>query len=101
LELAKDSQQRYLGVVLNVNGQPFVWRIPIIESNTMTQGSFLVGDFAMAATIRDRQQAHVEISLDHADYRTRNLALILIEERIGLEIHRPTALIYGGTSYAG
>jgi len=67
----------------------------------MAQGPFLVGDFAMAATIRDRQQATVEISLDHADYRTRNLALILSEERIGLEIHRPGAMVYGSTSYAG
>ena len=97
LELLKDSQQRYLGVV--VNG--VVWRVPVVSTNSMTVGHFLLGDFAMAATIRDRQQATVEISLDHSDYRTRNLALILIEERIGLEIHRPAALVYGSMSYAG
>jgi len=95
LELAKDLQSRYLGVVLHVDGQPFIWRIAIIESNSMTQGQFLAGAFDMAATIRDRAEAHVEISLDHADYRTRNLALILIEGRVGLEIHRPNALVTG------
>ncbi|MFA6904158.1 MAG: phage major capsid protein [Gallionellaceae bacterium] len=101
LELAKDSQQRYMGVVMYINGQAVVWRVPIIESNSMTAGSFLAGDFTMAARIRDRQEAHVEISLDHADYRTRNLALVLIEGRLGLEIHRPNALVYGSLTNAG
>jgi HK97 family phage major capsid protein len=97
LETAKDSQERYLAMVINGT----VWRLPIVETNSMTSGKFLVGDFAMAATIRDRQDATVEISLDHLDYRTRNLALVLIEERLGLEIHRPAALVYGDLSYAG
>lgn len=101
LELAKDSQQRYLSVVMNVGGQQFVWRLPIVETNSMPINKMLVGDFVSAATIRDRQQATVEISLDHADYRTRNLALILIEERIGLEIHRGTALVYGDLDNVG
>ena len=101
LELAKDSQGRYMGVVIYVNGQARVFRIGIAESNSMTAGKFLTGDFMMAARIRDRTEAHVEISLDHADYRTRNLALILIEGRIGLEIHRPAALCYGDLSHAG
>ena len=102
LELAKDSQQRYLGVVINgPDGRQVVWRLPIVETNSMPVAQFLVGDFVSAATIRDRQQATVEISLDHSDYRTRNLALILIEERIGLEIHRGTALVYGALDNAG
>lgn len=95
LELAKDGEQRYMGVVVYISGKPYVWRIPIAESNAMSAGQFLVGAFDMAATIRDRQEAHVEISLDHADYRTRNLALVLIEGRLGLEIHRPIALVKG------
>jgi len=95
LELAKDGQQRYMDVVVYTNGQPAVWRLPIIESNAMATGTFLVGDFALAALVRDRQEAHVEISLDHADYRTRNLALVLIEGRVGLEVHRPTAIVTG------
>lgn len=101
LELAKDGNQRYMGAVVYINGTAQVWRVPIVESNSMTPGKFLTGDFMMAARIRDRQEAHVEISLDHADYRTRNLALILIEGRIGLEIHRPSALVYGNLSNAG
>ena len=101
LEIAKDTTGNYLRMVIYVNGQAVVWRIGIVESNSMTAGKFLVGDFLMAGRVRDRVEAHVEISLDHADYRTRNLALILIEGRIGLEIHRPAALCYGDLSNAG
>lgn len=101
LELQKDTTGAYLRMVLYVNGQAVVWRIPIIESNSMTAGTFLAGDFTMAARIRDRTDAHVEISLDHSDYRTRNLALILIEGRLGLEIHRPSALVTGSLSHVG
>ena len=75
--------------------------MPIVETIAIAQGTFLAGDFDMAATIRDRQQATVEVSLDHADYRIRNLALILIEERLGLEIHRPIALVVGNVYHAG
>lgn len=95
LELVKDTTGQYINVVVFINGRPMVWRVDIVESNTVDQGRFLVGDFAMAAVVRDRQEAHIEISLDHADYRTRNLALILIEGRVGLEIHRPNALVQG------
>jgi HK97 family phage major capsid protein len=101
LELAKDSQQRYMAVVIYINGQAVVWRIPIVESNSMTAGKFLAGDFTMAARIRDRQEAHVEISLDHLGYRAQNLALILIEGRLGLEIFRPAALVYGDLATPG
>lgn len=101
LDMAKDSQQRYLNVVVFVNGMPTIWRVGIIETNSMPAGNFLVGDFALAATIRDRQQAFMTIGFEHSDYMARNLALVLLEQRIGLEIHRPNALVTGSLSYAG
>jgi HK97 family phage major capsid protein len=72
-----------------------------VETTAMTQGQFLADDFQMAARIRDRQQACVQISCERSDYMTRNLWLILIEERVGLEVLRPTALVYGALSFAG
>jgi len=101
LELAKDTTGRYLAVVVNINGRQFVWRIELIETNSMPANSFLVGDFALAATIRDRQQAFMTIGFEHSDYMARNLALVLLEQRIGLEIHRPNALVTGDLTYTG
>lgn len=101
LDMLKDTTGRYLSVITYTNGIPFVWRVAIIETNSMPQGQFLVGDFALAATIRDRQQAFMTIGFEHSDYMARNLALVLLEQRIGLEVHRPNAMVYGSLDYAG
>lgn len=101
LDMVKDTTGQYLAVVLYNNGMPFIWRVAIIETNSMPQGQFLVGDFALAATIRDRQQAFMTIGFEHSDYMARNLALVLLEQRIGLEVHRPNAMVHGSLNYAG
>ena len=49
--------------------------------------------------IFDRQSATVEISLDHSDFRTRNMALILVEERLALATFQSTAIQYFGFPY--
>lgn len=101
IELSKDTTGQYLSVVLNINGQPQAWRVPVVPTNSMASGAFLVGDFQLAARVRDRQQAFVQISLEHSDFFTKNLAAVLIEERIALEIHRGAGLITGSFHTAG
>jgi HK97 family phage major capsid protein len=75
---------------------PMAWGIPVLVSNSMQQGQFLAGDFNVAAAIWDRNDATVEISREHADFFTRNLAAVLAEERITLTVFREKALIFGG-----
>ena len=101
IELAKDSVGQYLNIVLNVNGRTVAWRIDVVPTNSIAKGRFLCGDFPAAGRIRDRQQAFVAISTEHADYFRRNLALVLIETRLGLEIHRSNALVYGDLAVGG
>jgi hypothetical protein len=60
----------------------------------MAESQFLVGS-SMAAMIWDRNDASIEISREHSDFFTRNLAAILVEERLALTVLR-AALIYGG-----
>jgi HK97 family phage major capsid protein len=62
----------------------------------MPESQFLVGAFAMAAMIWDRNNSTVEISREHADFFVRNMAAILVEERLALTVFRNDALIYGG-----
>jgi HK97 family phage major capsid protein len=76
-----------------------VWGMRVVVTNSMTQGQGLVLDSARAAMIFDRQSATVEISLDHSDYRTRNMALILVEERLALATFQSTAIQYFGFPY--
>ncbi len=72
-----------------------VWNLPVVESDSITAGTFLIGAFGTAAEIIDRMAAAVEISYEHASNFTSNLATILCEERLGLAVRRPTAFITG------
>jgi HK97 family phage major capsid protein len=74
---------------------PRLWGRPVVATPSMPAGSFLVGAFAMGANGWDRMDATVEISFEHADFFTRNLAAILCEERIALTVYRPAAFAFG------
>ena len=54
-----------------------------------------MGDFAMGATIYDRQQKSVYTSDSHADLFVRNGVAILAEERLAFAIERPNAFVKG------
>lgn len=76
----------------------FVWGLPVVESDSITAGTFLVGSFGAAAELIDRMQASVEIAFQHSDNFTKNLATLLCEERIGLAVRYPGAFITGSFS---
>jgi HK97 family phage major capsid protein len=72
-----------------------VWGLPVVESDSISAGTFLIGSFGVAAELIDRMQAMIEISFEHNVNFTSNLATILCEERIGLAVRRPEAFITG------
>jgi HK97 family phage major capsid protein len=72
-----------------------LWDLPVVESDSIAPGTFLVGSFGTAAELIDRMEAMIEISFEHASNFTSNLATILCEERIGLAVRRPDAFITG------
>jgi HK97 family phage major capsid protein len=73
-----------------------LWGLTPIVTNSMVKGSFLVGDFGpSAAQIIERQAAILAISFEHADFFTRNLAALRVEERIDLAVYQPFAFCKG------
>lgn len=74
---------------------PALWGKLVVPTKRMARGKFLVGAFRMGADLWDREQASVEISREHSDFFTRNLAAILCEERLALTVGRPQAFVYG------
>jgi HK97 family phage major capsid protein len=94
IELSKNSQGDYLVGDPRAATTPVLWGKPVVVTTAMTQGTFLAGS-TEAAEVLDRQDATIEISLDHEDYRARNLAMILCECRTVQLIYRPAAIIYG------
>jgi len=95
IELAKTaSDKQYL--VGNPFGQitPTLWGRPVVASQSMTAGNYLVGAFGMAAQGWDRQQMTVEIGRSGDDFKNVAVTLRAIE-RLALTIYRPAALIKG------
>jgi HK97 family phage major capsid protein len=73
-----------------------LWGTRVVPTWSMSESQFLVGNFALGAAVWDRMQATVEVSREHSDFFTRNLAAILCESRLALTVYRPTAFVYGG-----
>lgn len=104
IELIK-TEEGGAGKGLYIIGDPrtgpaikLLWGLPVVESDAIASGKFLIGAFATAATLIDRMAAFVEISWEHASNFTANLATILCEERIGLAVRRPDAFVFGSFS---
>jgi HK97 family phage major capsid protein len=100
LELTKDLYGRYIigspqGGSIEVKT---LWDLPVVESFSISAGSFLVGAFDSAATLIDRQEVLVEVSFEHSSNFTALLATLLCTERIGLAVEVPGAFIHGNFS---
>jgi len=100
LETAKGSDGHYIWVTVPNGGESRLWRVPVIVSNAMTSGDFLLGDWTMGATIYDREQMDIRVSESHSDYFVKNGVAILAEERYGFGIELPKAFTKGSFDVA-
>mgnify|MGYP003640938231 CR=1 FL=1 len=73
---------------------PNLWGLPVVVTNSITAGTFLVGS-AMGAEIKDRQQAAVEMSLEDSTNFQKNMVTLRAEERLTLCVYRTEAFITG------
>ena len=72
-----------------------LWRLPVVESFSMDVDKFLTGGFRYAATLYQREGVTALISTENDNDFEKNLATLRVEERIGLAVKRPYALVYG------
>jgi HK97 family phage major capsid protein len=94
IELSKDSNGQYLvAVSVALGGEPRLWRIPVVDTPAIAEGTALVGAFGTAAQLYDREQASIRISEQHADFFVRNAIVILAEQRLALAVKRPEAFV--------
>lgn len=94
LQLAKDSQNRYLFPELRETGTLNGMRVAQTHMAAM-RGKFLVGDFALGAQLFQRQGLTIEFFDQDRDNVPKNLITIRIEERHALAVYRPDAFVYG------
>ncbi|HIF66042.1 MAG TPA: phage major capsid protein [Acidimicrobiia bacterium] len=94
VELTKDSNGQYLvAVSVALGGEPRVWRLPVIETPAMTEGTCVVGAFGTGAQLYDREGPSIRISEQHSDFFIRNAIVVLAEQRLALAVKRPEAFV--------
>jgi HK97 family phage major capsid protein len=95
IELTKASDGQYIWASPTTMAGPTLWGKRVVATNSITQGTFLVGNFAMGAQLWDRMDAAVQISYEDGDNFKKNMATLLCEERLALTVYRPAAFISG------
>lgn len=101
LETAKATDGHYLMIQFPANGADSrIWKMPVVVTNAMPAGSFLLGDFTMGAKVYDRESMSIRVSESHADYFVKNGVAVLAEERYVLAIQRPKAFCKGSFAVA-
>ena len=88
-----DNGQYLVAVSVALGGEPRLWRIPVVDTPAMTEGTALVGAFGTGAQLYDREQASIRISEQHADFFVRNAIVVLAEQRLALAVKRPEAFV--------
>lgn len=92
LDLLKDGENRFYFGGPADGGVQRVWRVLVVESEAMTEGIGLMGDFRKAV-IWDREQASIQVSDSHSDFFIRNMVAVLAEMRAAFGVIRPSAFI--------
>lgn len=90
LDLTKDAQDRYYYGGPLSEGQRTLWGVPIVESETVTAGQAILGEWSKAV-MWDRERATLQVSDSHADFFIRNMVAFLAEMRAAFGVIRPSA----------
>lgn len=86
--LTDDTGRFYFGGPIAGDTQR-IWRVPVVESVTVSEGTGLMGDWRKAV-LWDRESANILVTDSHADFFIRNLIAILCELRAAFGVIRPS-----------
>lgn len=81
----------YVGGGPFMNTPQIMWGVPLVPSPALAQGSGLVGDFQIGATLLVREGVNVLLSDSDQDDFIRNRVTMLGEMRAALPVWRPVA----------
>ncbi len=94
------ADDRYIFGNPATGNTPMLWGKDVVDSNSMSVGEWLVGDFALAATIYDRSDAEVLISSEHDTNFIEDMLTMKARKRVALANKRPAALVTGNFTFA-
>ena len=109
LLLAKDGNQQYLlggpaygsyGNGAYGGGNPRIWGLPVVESNSVSAGQAIVGAFKAGSSVVTKagEGQRVEVANTDVDDFEYNRVTIRIEERLALATRYPAAFVLVGTT---
>jgi HK97 family phage major capsid protein len=95
IERIKGNDEHY--IIGNPQGTigRVLWGLPVVVSNTMTSGKFLLGAMPIAYQVWNRQGTVVEMYAQDEDNVQRNLVTVRAESRLALAVYRPISVQYG------
>lgn len=95
IERLKGTDDQYLvGNPLGVVG-PILWGVPVVVTNNMTAGNFLIAATDIAYQVWNRQGVTVEMTESNDTDFVKNLVTIRAEARLALAVYRPASVRYG------
>lgn len=89
MELEKDTTGQYIRVFDPVAMK--VWRVPVVPTMAVTNGSAIAMQGRLAATLWDRSQTEIRVGEPNA-YFLQNLVAVLAELRAAFGVTRPKAI---------
>lgn len=95
IELTKDKENRYIVGSPQGGSSPTLWRLPVVETQAITQNEFLVGAFSLGAQIFDRMDVEILVSTENDKDFEKNMVTIRAEERLAFAVYRPEAFVTG------
>jgi HK97 family phage major capsid protein len=94
IETTKDENGQYIATVSVTSGaEQRLWRLPVVSTPVMPEGTAMVGAFGLGCKIYDRMQSNIRVAEQDADLFRRNALTILAESRLGLVCPRPESLV--------
>jgi HK97 family phage major capsid protein len=88
LELEKDDNGNYLKVYDPVLNR--IWRVKVVETQAMTTGYCIVGQYKLGAKMWDREQSNIRVG-EPGNFFLQNAVAILAELRAAFAVTRPKA----------
>ena len=99
--LKKDADGRYIIGSPTTEAGPTLWGLSVSTSHHMPVGTFLIGAFRSAATIRDVSEASIEASTEDRDNFIKDMVTIKAVERLALINYRPQSFVTGNFTGIG
>jgi len=98
IALVKSTTNEYVFADPGAKTPPSVWGVPVVVSQAMTAGHFLLGQFDRAAVLFLREGDNVTVSTEDESNFRYNRATLRAEGRLGLATMSSTAMLKGALS---